>query len=488
MQLRSLILGALVLAAALVMFGCGKESTPPATTPAATAQPEASAPQTQPEAAAPAAETPAPDSTLVPPDANYKIIAVINGQVIDTGMLDTATLSVITQYKSLYSQFGMDFQSMLDGAEGRIMELNVESEALERLFMQVIVSAEITKREISVTDAEVEAEFDLQYAAFLESNQITEDYLTTYLAAQGQTLELFKSQGRDNLRQQLVTQKLQRAVAGPIELSDQQLEAYWTDNKATYDTEEQVKASHILVATKEEAQAILDELASGADFATLAQERSTDTGSGQGGGDLGWFSRGQMVSEFEEAAFGLEIGELSGIVETQYGFHVIRMTDRKPATHPTFAQVRDQVRKDMEKEEIVAAASQWYDEQLAIADIRVNDPLLYAVRKQHEDLALGLAAFEQIRTEGLSDEKYLSYIIGGLYETQMTDATTRKSELEGAEGDHNAEIAALETQIAEARAKAIAAYKEALAILGEDPDVQAGLDRLQPEAPSSETP
>ena len=92
--------------------------------------------------------------------------------------------------------------------------------------------------------------------------------------------------------------------------------------------EEQVKASHILVATEEEAQAAPDRLAAGEDFAALAAELSIDTGSASVGGELGWFPRGAMVTEFEEAAFALAAGETSGIVKSDYGYHIIKLEDK----------------------------------------------------------------------------------------------------------------------------------------------------------------
>jgi parvulin-like peptidyl-prolyl isomerase len=90
----------------------------------------------------------------------------------------------------------------------------------------------------------------------------------------------------------------------------------------------EVKASHILVKTKSEAEKILDELKKGASFSKLAQQHS-ECPSKKKGGDLGWFGRGRMVPEFEKAAFSLKKGELSDIVKTQFGYHIIKVTDTK---------------------------------------------------------------------------------------------------------------------------------------------------------------
>ncbi len=92
--------------------------------------------------------------------------------------------------------------------------------------------------------------------------------------------------------------------------------------------EEQVHARHILVATEEEAKALLARLAAGEDWAALAAELSTDTGSKDNAGDLGWFGRGVMVEAFETAAFALEVGETSDLVQSDYGYHIIQVLEK----------------------------------------------------------------------------------------------------------------------------------------------------------------
>lgn len=112
-----------------------------------------------------------------------------------------------------------------------------------------------------------------------------------------------------------------------------------------FEIPEEVKASHILIlATEENAEAkaseLLAELKGGKDFAELAKARSQDPGSGAKGGDLGFFGRARMAKEFEEAAFQLKVGELSGLVKTQFGYHIIKVTDRKEAGKQPFDEVR----------------------------------------------------------------------------------------------------------------------------------------------------
>ncbi len=134
--------------------------------------------------------------------------------------------------------------------------------------------------------------------------------------------------------------------------------------RARYDQEiaaapavNETRASHILVKTEDEAKAIIAELEGGADFAEIAKAKSTDGAAAQGG-DLGYFGPGRMVPEFEQAVFALEVGEHSKApVQTQFGFHVIKVTDKRPQQPPAFEQVQGQIRSLMLREKYFEQAA-----------------------------------------------------------------------------------------------------------------------------------
>ena len=113
-------------------------------------------------------------------------------------------------------------------------------------------------------------------------------------------------------------------------------------------------ASHILVGTQEEAQAVIDRLNAGEDFAAVAQEVSTDTGSGAQGGELGWFGAGMMVPEFEQGVSGLEPGAVSEPIQSQFGFHVIRLNETRPQEAPALDEVRSEIEAQVQQEAIEA--------------------------------------------------------------------------------------------------------------------------------------
>jgi len=152
-------------------------------------------------------------------------------------------------------------------------------------------------------------------------------------------------------------------------ISDEDVRAAYEKLIAEQAPEEQLRARHILLASLEDAQGVKAELDAGADFEDMAREKSTGP-SGPSGGDLGFFSRGQMVSEFEDAVFALEVGEVSDPVQTQFGWHIIKLEERRQSEPPPFEQVAAQVRQQL----LIEAFDSTVEELKISAEIEVIDP------------------------------------------------------------------------------------------------------------------
>lgn len=156
-------------------------------------------------------------------------------------------------------------------------------------------------------------------------------------------------------------------------ITPEALQAAYSDYVAAFVPVEELHARHILVADEETAKAIKAEIDGGRDFAEVAMEKSTGP-SGPQGGDLGYFTKGQMVPEFQEAAFALEIGQVSDPVKTQFGWHVIKLEDRRPSAPPAFEQMAGQLQQQI--------LVNTYDAALAAlkssTEITYSDPALQA--------------------------------------------------------------------------------------------------------------
>jgi peptidyl-prolyl cis-trans isomerase C len=139
------------------------------------------------------------------------------------------------------------------------------------------------------------------------------------------------------LMEVFLTQEAKKAA------TDAELHKVYDEAIKQTSSEEEVSARHILVETEDEAKQVLADLKKGGDFAKIAKERSKDPGSKDNGGDLGFFTKDQMVPEFAEAAYKLDKGQLSEPVKSQFGWHIIRLDDRRKKPAPTFEQVKDQV-------------------------------------------------------------------------------------------------------------------------------------------------
>jgi len=145
---------------------------------------------------------------------------------------------------------------------------------------------------------------------------------------------------------------LQGVVAGAV--TDEALQAAYDARFKDAAPQTEYHAAHILVATEEEANTLKAELAAGADFAELAKAKSTDTGSGANGGDLGWFGLGMMVKPFEDAVVGAKVGEVTGPVQTDFGYHLILVKETRIAEKPTLDQLRDDLASEVERAAVTA--------------------------------------------------------------------------------------------------------------------------------------
>jgi peptidyl-prolyl cis-trans isomerase C len=165
-----------------------------------------------------------------------------------------------------------------------------------------------------------------------------------------------------------------------VEVTEEAVRARYDKEVAATPPVNEIRARHILVATKEEADAIIAQIAAGGDFEAIAKEKSTDGAAAQGG-DLGYFGPGQMVPPFEEAAFALEVGQTSKEpVQTQFGWHVIKVEDKRTQQPPAFEQVKEQVRTLLFRETYFAAVKALRE----AAAIEVQDPALKAAIGEEE--------------------------------------------------------------------------------------------------------
>ena len=183
----------------------------------------------------------------------------------------------------------------------------------------------------------------------------------------------------EQFKQGLIIEALtEKLCAGKDEVSDKEMEAYYKGNKGQFSLGERVRVRHIMVKTMSEAQDIKDRLNRGEDFIALAKQYSIWP-TKQQGGDLGYITRGMVDKSFEDAAFSLKRrGEISGIVKTKLGFHIIRLEDRQGSHQLTLAEVREEVRKflrDKKRQEILAAHLKGLREG---AQISINEQLLAA--------------------------------------------------------------------------------------------------------------
>lgn len=233
------------------------------------------------------------------------------------------------------------------------------SEILDQLITRQLIIQEAGRLGIVVSEGDVDAEID---NVIEEGFMGSEEEFLMILAQYGVTLEAFREDARLNL--------LAREIAmEQTEFTEEQGREFFEENRHFYEQQEEVEARHILVETEAEAEEVATLLVEGGDFVELAREYSTDQSNKDDGGYLGFFGRGRMVEPFEEVAFSLSPGEYSDPVETEFGFHIIEILDRKDQEEVQYEDVSEQVMEALVDEQVSIVINELLPELYEQADI-----------------------------------------------------------------------------------------------------------------------
>ena len=224
----------------------------------------------------------------------------------------------------------------------------------------------------------------MQLAAPDRKRQFVDNYiLNDLLAAEGDARGYDKDpdveRQVDELRRRLVVQRVMKDFQEPPEVTDVEVRAYYDQNRRMF-SGGQIRASHILVKDEDLAKQLREALRKDpSQFEELAKTNSTDTATAARGGDLGFFGQGRMVAPFEQAAFGLERpGDITEVVKTPFGFHIIKLTDRKEGTERPFDEVKERIRVNLMNQRRQDETQRRLDQLRSKADVKVDDEVLAA--------------------------------------------------------------------------------------------------------------
>ncbi len=270
-------------------------------------------------------------------------VAVVNGTVIPRAEFDRGM-------ERAYRQFA---------STGRPLNASqlpeVKKGVVESLIKQELLDQESQNKSIKVEDKKIDAEMDA-----LKKRFPSEKEYNTALAKMNLSEAEIKFQIAKGLA---IQQFIDTKFVQKITVSDDETKAHYNNNLDAFKQPEQVRARHILImvapqateeqkaAARKKLQECQKKLGKGEDFEALAKEYSEGP-SGAKGGDLGYFSRGQMVPSFEEVAFALKSGEVSDIVETRFGYHLIKVVDKKPGSTVSYEKVKDNLQQYMKQQKV----------------------------------------------------------------------------------------------------------------------------------------
>jgi foldase protein PrsA len=282
------------------------------------------------------------------------VAATVNGEEISKAELDAQVNRLMEQSPEMF-----------EGEEGESRLIDFKRQLLDNMINNVLIRQAAEERGITVTDEEIDAQITDLKAGFP-----SEDEFNAALADANLTLEDLEQQ----LRDQLATQRLMEELVGDETVTDEEIAEYYETNKAQFEEQAAVKASHILFNPEDKATAeqVLAEVNSGGDFAALATEYSKDPGSAAQGGDLGWSDPARpFVTEFQEALDALEVGEVSALVETEYGWHIIKVEESREQRTKPLSEVSEQIEQTILQQRNTTAYQEFLAEVREEAEIEI---------------------------------------------------------------------------------------------------------------------
>ena len=275
------------------------------------------------------------------------IAAIVNGEEIEVNTVDQ--YANLNQFLIQLLQSNREFAQVLLSTEAGKEVLNEYRKiVIEGLIMEKLLVGEAEERNLTISQEKQDEIFNRQIEYILTQQGMTEEQLVEALKGEGfDSLEAYKEAFLQSNEKQFLLGELQNAILDPLTVDIQDVEAYYNENIEQYNYEAEIRASHILLETEEKALEVLDKINNGADFAELAREYSTGP-SGEKGGDLGFFGQNSnMDKDFKDAAFALELNKVSEPIKTQFGYHLIKVTEMKEAGTTTFEEAKDNINEQL---------------------------------------------------------------------------------------------------------------------------------------------
>ena len=304
--------------------------------------------------------------------ASAAFMAGCGGNKVPAGGIAAVGSGVVTQaqFDQIWKQAEAQYKSQA-GAPAFPKEGTAQYDQLKASIVNYLVQNELVKQkaaELNLTVSDKELQDRVKQIVTQVGGQKKLDKL---LKQQSVTVAELQTQ----LKAQMLQDKVRQKISESVKVSDADLKAYYDNpkNKSQFVTTESVDARHILVKTKAEAEKVrklLEADNTDANWTKVAKQYSTDPGSKNSGGSLGNFTKGRMVKPFEDVAFSLKVGQVSAPVKTQFGYHIIEVTKKTPATAQTFAQAKAQIKSTLLYTQQTTAWDKWLKTTLADAGIK----------------------------------------------------------------------------------------------------------------------